>query len=239
MRLNRRMGLVVLSLLVVSAAQAQGGLQFYRDQILFRSSAAGAGKILKGTEGFEAGNIGVGQVTGMDDPLDTNTNNGFFHPGDIQWNLRLQSNMGGMNSAQLNPAGVNGLALLGANFFNNGSKTVVANNFVDALDIIFLSPKTAIGGFVQTYFNADSVRMDVYGPGNVLLGTDITPGNNGGIFWGVVSNVPITRINLYSLTNQAEGMDDIEMWEAVPEPASMIALGLGAAALMRRRRARG
>lgn len=231
-----------LSLIVAPAMANSQGVMFFDDQNAFRSMAAAHGKFLKGIEDFEESSLAPAGVAALNDPLVAGVANGPFLNGITGLsNLRIQSNTGGANSSQVAPAGANGLATASAGFGGIvTSDIVVSNTFVNGLDLIFDSNKTAVGGNPISVFSAGSIRVDVYDTFNNLIGTTNTFGTNGGTtFFGVVSNVAIGRINLWGNepgVSQAEGLDNIEAWEVVPEPASMVALSLGALALMKRRR---
>lgn len=236
-------GVLGLSIVVAPVLANAQGVLFFNDQGTFRQMAVAHGKIMKGIEDFEESVLGPAAVAGLNDPLMAGVANGPFLNGLTGLNnLVIQSNMGGANSAQLNPRGVGGIVTASAGFGGVvASDIVLANTFVDSIDLIFTSPKTAIGGNPLSLFNAGNLRVDVYDTFNNLIGTGNTFGTNGGTtFLGVLSMGPaIGRINLFGNVagvTQAEGLDNIEAWEMVPEPGTMAALSLGALALIKRRR---
>jgi hypothetical protein len=60
---------------------------------------------------------------------------------------------------------------------------------------------------LHSYFNPTTVDITIYGIGGVILDTVTAPADNIGIFWGVISDELITRINLYSPT-ETDGGDN-------------------------------
>jgi hypothetical protein len=226
---------------IPALASAGNGVFFFNDRNAFEAAAAGAGKFMKGIEDFEESSLPAGQIVGVDDPLDATTDNDWFNPGDIEFNLRIQSNTGGANSSVLSPHGASGLALQSAGFAGAVSDNVVANFFVDALDLIFLTQdKTAVGFNTILFAGAStSIRIDVYNTGNALIGSTVVAGNAAGTdFLGAQASAGqfIGRINIFDLAGGAEGADNIEMWTAVPEPASIVAIGFGLALILGLRR---
>jgi PKD repeat protein len=153
-------------------------------------------------EDFEEGTLGPGQVAGFAAPLDENSNNPYFVPGDILPGIRIQDNPG---------PDPNGLAIVGQGFSGNPTITVCTNIFADSMDIWFDDPAYpcyAIGLDLQSYFNPSTPTIEIYGVGGVLLDTVTAPADNVGIFWGVFSDEQIEHINIFSAT-ETDGGDNI------------------------------
>lgn len=237
-------GALGLTLIVAPVLANAQGVMFFQDQNSFRQMALSHGKTLKGIEDFEECALGPAAVAGMSDPLMAGVPNGPFLNGLTGLdNLIIQSNLGGANSLQVNPRGANGLAAASAGFGGSiiASDIVVANTYADSIDFIFTDPKTAVGGNPISVFAPGNLQVTVYDTFNNLIGVGNTIGTvNGGTFFGVISmGAAIGRINLFGDVAgalQAEGMDNIEAWEAIPEPGTMAALGLGALAFLKRRK---
>ncbi len=172
-------------------------LTFYTDRPTFNALFPGLP-----LEDFEEGIVSPGGVGGCSAPIDENTNNGCFVPGDILPGIAFSDNPG--------PSG-DGIALVGAGFGGAPSKRIVANYFAETFDIFFPNNDVYLAGMdLACYFGADTVNINIYGTGGALIGTttgSCTPG--GSSFWGVSSDQYITRINISSPAGQAEGVDNI------------------------------
>jgi len=124
-------------------------------------------------------------------------------------------------------------------FGGNGTCTVAGNYFTDRPTYrtgdFGKSNVRAIGGEMQSFFAAGSCELTTYDTnGTTVIDVRTVSCTNAGAFFGLErTNGDIGGINIYSLSNQAEGMDDIHH---SPEPTTMVLLGAGALALIRRRR---
>ena len=123
----------------------------------------------------------------------------------------------------------------------------------DAIDVSFAAPIRSFGfdmlfqsddfltfARVQFYDASNNLLLDYGLPANPNAGGGGAPG--GAEFYGFIStNTDISRIVISEGDDDSSNPDanigiDTLRFEAVPEPASLAALGLGAAAMLRRRR---
>jgi hypothetical protein len=172
-------------------------------------------------------------IAGINGPLNSNGIPGYFpaDPGGAIAGLEMYTVNGAANNLDLVtiPGGFNG----------NPSCIVVANYFTD--NPTYRTGKdgkanvSGMGGMLQSHFTAGNCRVDVFDTnGTTNIGSFTAACNNAGAFFGVQrTNGAIGGVNVFSLTNQAEGMDDIHH---SPEPTTMVLLATGALALIRRRR---
>ena len=180
-------------------------------------------------ETFEEGIVGANSVVACPSPLSSASNNSCFSPGDILPGITLDA-----------PPPDSGLALSGPGFGGIATKAVFANTFVESLNLSF-DASSAVGFDLFSQTANSTIRVSVFGAGNALLGTFDIAATTTGVFFGVISDAGlITRINLDSLTDMAEGVDNVAFGQtAVPEPASLALLGAGLLGVARaRRRAR-
>jgi len=67
------------------------------------------------------------------------------------------------------------------------------------------------------YFANDTCQIDVFGQAGLIISTT-APCTNAGTFWGVSATEIITRIRVFSLAGQAEGVDNISFGRGVVPP---------------------
>ncbi len=156
-------------------------------------------------------------------------------------NLAFQSNFGGTDSSQVNPAGPNGMNLFTAGFLGVPANGVAAGVFVNSFDIISTGDPghTAMGMTVVSFLGGKTVRVDVYDTSNVLLGSiaEVPAPVNGTSFLGILTtgSDTIGRVNFFDPSNAAEGILDIAVY--IPAPGTLALLGVAGLVGRRRRRA--
>ncbi len=201
-------------------APAQGGLIWFTNQADFEVFVTSQGKVIKGIEDFEESILGPNSVDAFDDTLESGVPNlpdGFPFPVGMTGlhNLRMQSNFQHDLFNPNNPRGTDGLAAWAAPGGNFVSDVVIANFFVDSLDLIFVGEKTAVGFNTLRYTGPGAMEVNVFSTTNEHLGEMASNSDPAGTnFIGVWSPVPIGRINLFDVSNGAEGADRIQPWEA-------------------------
>lgn len=182
-------------------------LTFYTSAATFDAAAPGLP-----VEDFEAG---VGDGVSCPDPLDQFSNIGCFALGSIEPGLQIASN----------PAAhpFDGLALFGP-AFGLPSKRIVANYFVETLNVIFSPGVPAAGMDVNCYLPCvQTFNITVFDTSDVLIGSTTAAT---GTFWGVTSDTPIGRINLSSQVGDAEAADNIRFGGA-PSPCGAFSSVVG------------
>ncbi len=151
-------------------------------------------------EDFEEANVPPPGENSFTGPLDQFTNNGIFQWGDIEPGIRFVDNPG---------PDTDDMVVMDVGFGGNPTITVCTNTFTDSMDIYFFNNDVwAFGIELQSYWNPTTIDIEIYGVGGVLLDTTTAQSNNVGLFWGVISDELITRINLFTPT-ETEGGDNI------------------------------
>lgn len=109
----------------------------------------------------------------------------------------------------------------------------------DSYTIEFQSTVNQFGGYFGSNFHTPNGKITFYDANNTVIGSPTTLLAPQGTWqWnGFSSTVGIKKIRIDGIqgNNGAIMADDLQV-QAVPEPATMSALGLGAAAMLRRRK---
>ena len=203
--------------------EAQGELIWFTDQAEFEAFNAGEGKVLKGIEDYEESILGPNAADGFDDSLRSGVPNlpdGFPFPVGMTGlpNLIVQSNFE-HTLFDPNPRGVGGLAAVSIGFAGAVSDSVIANTFVDSLDLIFTDEKSGVGFNTISFLGANAVEVNVFSTSNEHLGEMPSPADpTGASFIGVWSPIPIGRINIFDPGGGVEGADNIQAWQEGGNP---------------------
>ena len=225
---------------VASGAPAQAGVIFFSDHATFVAAMAGATSL--GIEDFEGSTQAPGNIVALNDPLTQGVPNGPY-PAGLTAPLTVQSNQLAGSAVTTSPRGVEGLTALSSGFVGAVSDVMLANFFVDSLDLIFATPDQVSGvGFNTLSFAlASGLVVQVYNTSNTLLASAFTSGDPGGTnFLGIqaTGGDVIGRINIFSIDTRAEGADNVQIFgPAAPEPASLALMGVSVLGLAMRRRA--
>lgn len=196
-------------------------IEFFTDAEDFRIAAEAAGLVMTCKETFEEGDIPPNSVIGFDDPLaggvPCRPPGCPFPDGLVCLDLTVQS-----RTAEGVPRGRLGLAAANASFLPIEKDIVLANYFVDGLDLVFTDEccKRAVAGNTLSH-DRSPVTITVYDSAGLELGGREFPANlEGTHFMGAVSDgLCIGRVNVFSAARGAEGLDNIQMWcRGAPPP---------------------
>ncbi|NOQ22600.1 MAG: hypothetical protein GQ565_08130 [Candidatus Aegiribacteria sp.] len=172
----------LLSVLLLGVSVATAGITFYTNQTSFETLYPGLTK-----EDYSNTNLPASSISGAPGPFNSLTDNSCFSPGDIVDGISLD-NLEGNDNVVLTPSylGLTSVAVGPAALSNNAeySFTVAVNAF--GIDVVM-----PYGG---------SVDIEVFGAGG-SLGTSTSTGSLAGDFWGVYSDVDITKIEFKSGTD--------------------------------------
>jgi hypothetical protein len=170
------------------------GLTFYEDRATFDEAFPGLP-----VEDFEEANVNERQILPCAHPLNENSDNDCFSPGDI---------LPGINIMASNDQFGFELAVIGQGYFLNPSKNVAVTVFSDAQILEFPGGALSVGMDLHVYHTDENLLIEIHGNSGPL-GSTQAMANSQGRFWGVSSDEAITMITILSLTNQAEAVDNI------------------------------
>jgi hypothetical protein len=154
-------------------------LSFYTDRATFDSDYPGLPN-----EDFEEATVLPGGVSPCDTPINSQSDDSCFSPGDIVPGVDIQDNPSYSNMAALGPG-----------FFGNPSKVVGPAAFADFLEIVFTTNETyAAGMLILSNVAGVPVPIEIYSSDGALLGTSSVTPSATGVFWGVGSDQAIGRI---------------------------------------------
>jgi hypothetical protein len=174
------------------------------------------------SQDFQSGNAAPGGIAGCFVPVDTNSNDNCFTPGQILPGIQF------IDNPVHPPPGEFGMNIIGSNFGVTGNPfTALINNFFAAsFDIVFLDNNVSAVGMDMGCVDAiggdtpcsNSLVVQVFGVGDVFMrSTTVAVTGAFDTFLGLSSAQTISRINLEleSPTPEiAKGIDRISFGEA-------------------------
>ena len=228
-----------------------GQVTFFDGKSDFDAAMLAKGKLSKGIEDFEEGEIPDGAKVTLGAPLEGNVPNvnpdfGWGFPNGLtQKNLIIQDNVTlGASPPAPNPSG-NPIALyiLGAGFAGSNSKKIgedmeILKGQEASLDLIFSDDfHTGVGFELSQFsgFGTGDWTVTVYNLAGDVIGTVVVPSATepNKNFVGVSSIEPIGRINIWDENIVPDAIDNIQLWvpgvvDGVPAVSTwgLAALGL-------------
>jgi hypothetical protein len=167
-------------------------MAFFNSRALFNASVPGLP-----IEDFEEGNVLPGGVGVCTDPYDSTTDDDCWDPGDILPGIRLGSSAGG------------GMVILGEGVVGQPTIVTGANSFNQFTRLEFPSGVFAVGfDLLSNGVPGELVEIRVFGQGG-QTGAGYAPADVPGLFWGVLSEGLITRIEIEPFSLSGELVDNV------------------------------
>lgn len=177
-------------------------LTYYNDRSVFNADVPGLP-----IEGFESSSIPNSTLEAFGMPLNESSNTTYINPGDILPGISISASAGSSGSE---------LVLLGTGYAGSTSKVVISNTFIASNILTFNPPVTAVGFDVIEFMGGTSCNIEIYNASSTLIASTTSSSSNSGVFWGVTSTTPISRIVIFSTSNGAEGADNIAFGNTAP-----------------------
>jgi hypothetical protein len=225
---------------LLAGSSADGAVFWYdlpTQQAQWSADLAAYGYVIQSTTNWGA--LPDWGIVGMNCPVDTNTNNGIFAPGDIPFDLMFASNLTPWGTGGLNNEPVNGLVAVGpSGGFGNPSNALLANYFVDSFDIFDVAGNVvAMEINALTLLGSNVVDLTLYNDNGGLIGSFGGAAAPAGHRYGVLVTGAdsIGVLNVYDAGGGAEGVMAVTTYAAIPAPGALALLGLAGLARRRRR----
>ncbi|MGE3126604.1 MAG: PEP-CTERM sorting domain-containing protein [Fimbriimonadaceae bacterium] len=216
--MKRTLFILAISAVAVGAQAQQIGSRAALNALLVGSTS----------DDFEAFSIGVGNATNLDTTtLDSTTIANGQGPGLV--------NAGATYS---DPSGTQ-LQWNGDTYFGINTKTLLSNGSGGQIRIDYAGATQAMGLDAKVFNGFGySGMMQVYNGATLVDTVNFNLAGTAGesVFLGYQNNAGISHVIVSDLSHSWSAIIDDHTYGVVPEPATMIALGLGLAALARRRR---
>ncbi|MCH7907620.1 MAG: hypothetical protein IIB26_09330 [Chloroflexi bacterium] len=188
---------------------------WFDDRAEFESEAKNRQLRRNFVEDLESSNLPPNRIMAMADPLNSDSRTQPYPDGLPTIGLTIQSNIRGGNPVQPDPRGANGLAAASRGWQRAVSYIVFDNTFVDSCDVILDAPNVfAVGAStIDALGRQQGVQIRVFDRDNNLLGMMAFEADiQGTHFAGVIADVAVGRINVFSVGSGVEGLDNIEGW---------------------------
>jgi len=187
-------------------------------------------------EDFEEANVADGTWGTMVNPLDSSTNNDIFSPGDIIDGLRLR----GLRLRVGTGTAPDNMVVSSPGVANYVSHAISYDSVSTSKPEITIE---LLGGDVIAFAvdltsnpSGNNLDVELFSGATSLGVSTVNNVQGSGTFFGALSDAgPITRVTVQSQGDWF-GVDNIALADVIPEPATLSLLGLGALALLRRRK---
>lgn len=175
---------------VSTHAAPSNGIVFYSDRATFDANAPGLP-----LEDWEEGTIATKGYTFCVPPIWAGSNDNCFQPGEVLPGIAYQDDpFGGKDHIGVGSPGFYGLPT--THIFTNYPK--------ESTDLLFSPAVQAVGVDLTSSATFDTITISLFAAdGSFITSTSINNGDPGTwTFWGVISSVPVGRINLAAISSE-------------------------------------